>query len=184
MSMKAVRHRFKAINQLMQEKYPTLYHWWHNHTERTDLSFANIQQQQATYFLKWLEEIINRQDYTCPHCNKQLYKAHSKSPRPQFVCYHCNYHFNAISATRFKRMHRIDLWIPYAKALCIGYSNSDIEKLINLPNKMTKQWRPVFIQQMQDLKLNELVQWLIWQRKRRYAQITKLQQRFNGFLYD
>ena len=81
-------------------------------------------------------------------------------------------------------MHRIDLWIPYAKALCKGYSNSDIEKLINLPHKMTKQWRPVFIQQMQDLKLNELVQWLIWQRKRRYAQITKLQQRFNGSLYD
>lgn len=173
-SKSAVLLRFRAINQLMKESYPELYFWWHTHQERRDLSFSENVAKQASYFLKWLDELINRKDYTCPHCQHKLYKSYSKSIRPQFTCYRCNYHFNALNNTRFKRMIKIDLWIPYAQKLIEGYSLMDIERLVGISHKTGYTWKKVFISQIRDLQLNELLQWLTWQRKRRYAQIVKL----------
>lgn len=180
-SKRPVFFRFKAINQLMKDYYPELYLWWHNHRERLDLSFSNIPEKQAALFIKWLEELITKQDYTCPHCHQQLYKANYQSRRPQFVCYHCNFFFNPINNTPFKKMHHIDLWVAYARVLCEGYSNYDIEKLIGINHKLAQRWRAVFIKQMQELKLNELVQWLTWQRQRRYAQVTKITKWVDSF---
>lgn len=173
-SIRGVQFRFKAINKLMQAEYPELYNWWHKHREREDISFSDKPDKQATFFFNWLEEIITKQDYNCPHCNKQLYKDDYKSLRPQFVCYHCKYYFNPLNATRLKRMHRIDLWLPYAKGLCDGYSDTDIEKLTGVHLRMTRRWRAMFIKQMQDLQLDELIQWLTWQRQRRHVQSIKI----------
>lgn len=172
-SKKQIHSRLRAINKVMQEEYPALHQWWKTHQERTDLSFSTLVKRQAATFLNWLDTCINKTDYSCPHCKRKLYKRNHKSSRPDFVCTRCNYYFNALTETRFQRMLQIELWIPYAKILIDGYGGRDAQKLIGLAIGTAWRWEKTFIAQMQDLGLDELVQWLTWQRNRRYAHVSR-----------
>lgn len=171
----AVLNRCKAINHLMQEQYPKLYQWWYKHYQRDDLTFSDIVQQQATFFLQWLDERINKKDYLCPECNQAMSKSgKDDNHRPLFVCYRCRIYHNALGGTRLKGLTQIELWIPFVEKIIEGYSSQDIAKLTPVKSKTALRWRPVFLAQMQDLGLNQLVQWLTWQRKRRYSQVVKI----------
>lgn len=172
-STSAVLHRCKAIDQRMEEKHPKLYRWWQEHRERIDLRFTDNVKQQANMFLNWLDNMINQQNYTCPHCQQKMYKDNYKSMRPNFTCYHCKYHFNPLNTTHFKKVKQIEKWILYAEKLMEGYSCKDLEHFVGVKPKTAVAWKHTFIAQMQDLELTELVQWLTWQRKRRYAQVAQ-----------
>lgn len=180
-SKSAVLLRCRAINQLMEEEYPQLYRWWQEHQDRTDLSFTKKVNQQASIFVKWLDNMINQQDYTCPHCQQKIYKNDYKSLRPNFTCYRCKYYFNPLNTTNFKKVKQIEKWIPYAEKLMEGYSCKDLEILVGIKPKTAVAWQHTFIAQMQDLELTELVQWLTWQRKRRYAQVAKINHWYSTF---
>ena len=183
-STSAVLFRCKAIDRLMEEKYPKLYCWWQEHRERIDLRFTNDIKQQANTFLNWLDNLINKQNYTCPHCQQKMYKADNKSVRPNFVCYHCKYYFNPLNTTYFKGVKQIERWKPYAEKLMEGYSCKDLEQLIGVKNKTAVAWQHTFIAQMKLLGLTELIQWITWQRKRRYAQVSKINHQHNKQMKD
>lgn len=173
--------RCKAIEQHMQKEYPRLYTWWSKHQNRDDLAFTETVQKQATLFLDWLHERIVRRDYACPKCNKQMLKSSKTDLRPLFVCNGCRVYHNALSDTRLKGLLQIHFWIPFTLKLIEGYGSNDIVRLTNIKRGAAMSWRPVFIAQMRDLGLNELVQWIEWQRNRRCAQVLKINRWLNNF---
>lgn len=165
--------RCKAINRLMEEDYPDLYEWWYNHHIRKDLRYSDIVQQQATYFLQWLHERINQKGQLCPLCSRPMSKRKRNKERPMFVCFNCKIYHSAFEGTRLKKLSLIEYWIPFAERLIDGYTCQDISALTSLKTSTALRWRPTFLAQIKDLGLNELSQWLTWQRRRRSAE-TKI----------
>ncbi|MFD1260671.1 hypothetical protein [Entomomonas asaccharolytica] len=67
MTYKSISFRCHAIDRYMQQNYPKLYDWWRKCQEREDLAFTKDIEHQATIFLNWLDERINKKDYSCPN---------------------------------------------------------------------------------------------------------------------
>ncbi|MFD1260672.1 hypothetical protein [Entomomonas asaccharolytica] len=101
--------------------------------------------------------------------------------RPLFVFNRCRVYHNALEGTRLKGPPQIHFWLLYAQQSIEGNGCKDINRLIKLGNAAAQSWRPIFILQMQDLGLTKLVQWIDWQRKRRCAQVLKINKWLNSF---
>lgn len=173
LSTQAATKRDRNINILMQQEYPKLFAWWKTHQDREKLNFSEPVKQQADKFIHWLEKLITQPVATCPTCSRPdckrvTYALH----RPQFQCYTCELTFNLLSNTCFLNMGYIEHWLDYVKLLIQGYGDNDISKLLGIKSTLSNAWKYKFIKQMQILELSELVQWLTWQRSRRYNQAT------------
>ena len=163
----------KKIDTYIQEQYPELFDWWNSHQHQVDLTLTSKVEKQKKAFLHWLDTLINCKDYHCPHCKGPLYRADYKKThqiqRPYFVCYRCNYYFNALSGTVFENMMYLEIWSEYAKKLIEGYSNKQIQEIFKIGKNTAKKWRKLFKQQMMELGFNELVQWSKWQRTQNHS---------------
>ncbi len=158
----------------MQHQFPKLFVWWKAHQDRTELTFAAPVEQQAEDFIDWLEGILAQQVATCPFCGRDDCKRASYGPhRPQFVCFTCEKNFNLLSGTSLSYLQHPHIWVDFVKLLVQGYSDSDIKKSMGIGQSLSNTWRHRFIRQMQTLGYDELVQWLTWQRRRRYNQVSQ-----------
>lgn len=176
-TVQSVHSYRKKIDAYMLEQYPELFNWWISHQHQVDLTLTNKVKKQKQAFLQWLDTLINRKDYHCPHCKGPLYRADYKKThqiqRPYFVCYRCHYYFNALSGTVFENMTYIEIWSEYAKKLIEGYSNKQIQEMFKIGRGTASKWRRLFKQQMIELSFNELVQWSKWQRTQRHSNIIR-----------
>ncbi len=164
----------RRINTLIQQQFPKLFTWWKAHQDRDKLDFAEPVSQQASQFIQWLEKRITAQIASCPSCGRVDCKRTSNSlHRPQFRCHSCDIGFSLLSDTCFLNMHHTELWVDYTKLLTQGFSDSDISKQLGIKPSLSSAWRRKFIKQMQLLNFTELVQWLTWQRSRRYNQVSQ-----------
>ncbi|AZS49748.1 IS1 family transposase [Entomomonas moraniae] len=170
MSTQGATKRDQRIKNLMQQQYPKLFAWWQIRQDWQELSLSPLIQQQADTFTQWLENLLNQTFATCPNCSKPHCKKLKQTHRPQFHCHRCNTSFNLLRNTEFHLVHYPELWLDYAKLLVQGYSDKDISNQLNIGQSLSNYWRHRFIKQMIEQGHEELVQWLIWQRKRNYNQ--------------
>ena len=47
-----------------------------------------------------------------------------------------------------------------------------MQRSYKIPVNILSNWRKLFMEQMQDLELHELVQWIKWQRQCHYAEMA------------
>lgn len=161
-SIHAIRYRIDSTNQVMEEHYPELFTWWREHQQRKDLRLTEAVQQQAQSFFAWLDHLLYSTDYQCKYCGRPLFKDTTKPHRPYFVCHPCKKYFNPLNGTHFKRSLFPELWPVFAEHLINGMSTPEMEKILPLSPNALRCWRKLFIAQMQDLGLNDLVYWIEW----------------------
>lgn len=177
----AIKRREKAILWLMQERYPKLHYWWINHHLYKHKNTTALIQQQQKLFSQWLYKLLHpAKKQPCPRCGKYstcgIYDG-----VPMLSCSACKTSLRLTGQTLLRGLQHSALWEDYAALLMQGATNQDIAKAINIHIVTCGRWREQFLKQMEQLKLDELVYWIKWQRQRnRIVTITKLRKKNNS----
>lgn len=170
-SSHAASFRDKAIQEIMKTEFPRLYKWWKPHQDRIDNQLSPQVAVQAEKFEHWLHDLMTRKQDVCPHCGSK--NNWRQGPRPSFRCRPCDRVFNVLSGTLLDSLSHIELWPQFVQALIRGDSNSDMHRQLGLRTNTLAKWRQRFLQLMREQGFNELAEWSIWQRQRRYVQTSE-----------
>lgn len=162
----ALIKREQIFHKILNERYPKLAAWWIPHQHRQDQRLTKQVSEQQDQFKAFLEYTCYSQTIRCPHCQHTIGRIPRSKHRPTFKCSHCQTTTNLLKNTSLSGLKNIELWRSYVEYLFQGESNRNIMQLLGVSNGCTTRWNKCFISQMQIMKLNNLVNWIEWQRTR------------------
>ena len=164
-SFPSVPKREKVIEQVMQLHHQQLYQFWQQYKFALDHFIPAHIEEQIKQFQQWLTPIMQPQKILCPYCHQSKKSLRTDIlSNTSYYCLTCGKRFSILNGSPFVKSSYPEKYIPYLTLLLKGLTDIEIYGELSVCQVTTLHWRNIYFEQMRNMGLFELIEWIVWRR--------------------